>query len=117
MSETKAKYKRLEVRLTEKDYIELHLRSAQNNMKLSDYVRRTVFDDRFKKIHTDYDVYKELKGIHADLNRLGNWIIGKKDFKDYGARNMNSMTARLNDTIEQLKSVQKHIQNIMLGIF
>lgn len=116
MSENITKYKRLEVRLTEKDYIDLHLRAASNNMKLSDYVRRTVFDDRFKKIHTDYDVYKELKALHADLNRLGNWIIGKKDFKDYGARNIESMTERLYDTIEHLNQVQKHIRNIMLGI-
>lgn len=115
-NEKKIRYKRLEVRLTEADYQDLHLRAANNFMKVSDYVRRVVFDDRFKHIHTDYDVYKEIRALHADLNRLGNWIIGKKSFTAYGARNLNSMTDRLYETIEHLAVVRDHLQKIMLGI-
>ena len=71
----------LKVRLNENDHNELLLRASANNMSLSNYARRTLFENRFRRIQSDFEIFREFKHAHADLNRLGNYLISN-DAKD-----------------------------------
>lgn len=66
---------RREIRLTETEYKDLNLRASTNRMTISEYIRFMIFKDKEIKINTEYDLFMEIKRFHADLNKLGNYLV------------------------------------------
>lgn len=108
--------KRVEVRLTEKDYLELNLRAANHHMSVSAYIRRTVFEERFKRIHTDYDTIKTYKQLNADLNRLGNMMLATTMHKTIGNNTSRVIKQTVDETLNLLNQIMKVIKTEMKGI-
>ena len=50
----------IHVRLCKDDYAELRVRATNNNMKMNQYIRNTIFSDRYRIINTDYDLFFRL---------------------------------------------------------
>ena len=98
---------RLEVRLKQDEYTQLQIRANKNKMTVSDYVRRTVFAEKFTRITTDFEVYLELKALHADLNRMGNFLLERKVQDRLGLQTAYDTREAVARTVEDLRRLRE----------
>lgn len=64
--------KAIKVYLTIDEYFELKLTTYQNNMTISEHVRKCLFKTDYKII--DKAIIKDLLNVNADLSKLGNLL-------------------------------------------
>lgn len=91
------------IRLTTSEFFELKTRALNNNRKVSEYVRETVFADKWIKLNDDWHLYDELRSTHNDLNRLGNYLIHLTSVLEQKALSA--------DVLKSVKELQAHIHN------
>ena len=89
------------IRLTTSEFLELKTRALNNNRKVSEYVRETVFADKWIKLNDDWHLYDELRSTHNDLNRLGNYIIHLTSVLEQKALSA--------DVLKSVKELQAHV--------
>lgn len=91
------------IRLTTSEFLELKTRALNNNRKVSEYVRETVFADKWIKLNDDWHLYDELRSTHNDLNRLGNYIIHLTSVLEQKALSA--------DVLKSVKELQAHVHD------
>ena len=91
------------IRLTTSEFLELKTRALNNNRKVSEYVRETVFADKWIKLNDDWHLYDELRSTHNDLNRIGNYIIH--------LTNVLEQKALSADVLKSVKELQAHVHD------
>ncbi len=94
---------RIFVRMTTEEFLELKTRALNNNRKVSEYVRETVFADKWVKLNDDWHLYDELRSTHNDLNRLGNYLIHLTSVLEQKALST--------DVIKSVKKLQAHVHD------
>lgn len=95
------------IRLTTSEFLELKTRALNNNRKVSEYVRETVFADKWIKLNDDWHLYDELRSTHNDLNRLGNYIIHLTSVLEQKALSADV----LKSVKESVKELQAHVHD------
>ena len=101
-TEEEQKKRSIHVRFNEVELNEIKIRAAANHYSISDFVRRTVFDERFRYIHTDFETYREFKALHNDLNRLGNYMISNAAKETLGEQNAFVVREKVFETLKNL---------------
>ena len=103
----------INVRLCKDDYAELRVRATSNNMKMNQYIRNTIFSDRYRIINTDYDLFFRLGRAIDVLTRTGNYLVklGKflennEDYKDI---------KRLKEGFEAEKLALKELRKLIIS--
>lgn len=103
----------IHVRLCKDDYAELRVRATNNNMKMNQYIRNTIFSDRYRIINTDYDLFFRLGRAIDVLTRTGNYLVklGKflennEDYKDI---------KRLKEGFEAEKLALKELRKLIIA--
>ena len=103
----------IHVRLCKDDYAELRVRATNNNMKMNQYIRNTIFSDRYRIINTDYDLFFRLGRAIDVLTRTGNYLVklGKflennEDYKDI---------KRLKEGFEAEKMALKELRKLIIS--
>lgn len=103
----------IHVRLCKDDYAELRVRATSNNMKMNQYIRNTIFSDRYRIINTDYDLFFRLGRAIDVLTRTGNYLVklGKflennEDYKDI---------KRLKEGFEAEKMALKELRKLIIS--
>jgi hypothetical protein len=103
----------IHVRLCKDDYAELRVRATSNNMKMNQYIRNTIFSDRYRIINTDYDLFFRLGRAIDVLTRTGNYLVklGKflennEDYKDI---------KRLKEGFEAEKLALKELRKLIIS--
>lgn len=103
----------IHVRLCKDDYAELRVRATNNNMKMNQYIRNTIFSDRYRIINTDYDLFFRLGRAIDVLTRTGNYLVklGKflennEDYKDI---------KRLKEGFEAEKLALKELRKLIIS--
>lgn len=65
----------IHIKLAVDDYTELRKRAVDNNMNLSQYVRKACFNESNLKINDDWELYDELRQIKNILIKTGNYMV------------------------------------------
>ena len=107
----------IHIRLKEDEYIELRTRANNNDLSLSHFVRNTVFSNRFIQINTDYDLYIEIKKLHADLNRLGNYLVHVSSLLELQTdqSNLEKLRISISKTINESEKLKKIVIKAIKG--
>lgn len=103
----------IHVRLCKDDYAELRVRATSNNMKMNQYIRNTIFSDRYRIINTDYDLFFRLGRAIDVLTRTGNYLVklskfleNNEDYKDI---------KRLKEGFEAEKMALKELRKLIIS--
>ena len=112
----KNRTRQIHIRLTEDDYIQLKLKAKASNLTVTDYIIRTAFDERFNIIFTDYKSIQEIRLLHADLNRLGNFMVSRRAKEFLGIDGAYSVKKACEDTIELTHTIIELIRHMIRTI-
>ena len=109
---------RIFVRLTTEEFLELKTRASSNHRKVSEFVRETVFADKWVKLNDDWHLYDAIRSTNNDLNRLGNYYNHKgKQVCVIDIRNVRTSDYfAISFSIKKIKEIDNSLGNTILKL-
>src|SRR5574344_2030187 len=106
------------VRFNRDEYIELLLRANNNDMKITEYIKNTIFSDKYRLLNSDYDLYERFGQILNVLTRTGNFLVkvGKLCEKQNDYKNLNLLREALEAERKAIKEFHQNFVKLQKNI-